>query len=62
MNNWIIVTIDFGGRKVALEEEYTTWEAACEAQEMLEEQDDSLSYLIYTQDIWMYECENGEMC
>ena len=61
MANWIVIEINFNGDKRVLDGEYATWEEACEVQEAMEWLHDENSYLIYTNDEWMYEMENGRV-
>ena len=59
MMNWIVIEVDFEGAKRPLDGEYATYEEACEVQEAMEWLHDENSYLIYTNDEWVYECENN---
>ena len=59
MNKYVVIEIKFDGSKRMLDGEYDTWEEACEVQEAMEWLHDENSYLIYTNDEWMYEVENG---
>lgn len=59
MEKWIVIEINFDGKKRALDGEYTAYEEACEVQEAMEWLHDENSYLIYTNDQWVYECENS---
>ncbi len=59
MMNWIVIEINADGEKRALDGEYTNYEDACEVQEAMEWLHDENSYLIYTNDEWVYECENN---
>lgn len=59
MMNWIVIEINADGEKRALDGEYANYEEACEVQEAMEWLHDENSYLIYTNDEWVYECENN---
>lgn len=61
MNKYVVVEIKFDGSKRMLNGEYATRKEACEVQEAMEWIHDENSYLIYTNDEWMYECENGRV-
>ena len=59
MNKYVVIEINAEGEKRMLDGEYDTWEEACEVQEAMEWLHDENSYLIFTNDEWMYEVENG---
>ena len=59
MSKWVVVEVKFDGSKRVLEGEYSTWAEACEVQEAMEWLHDENSYLVFTNDEWMYEVENG---
>ena len=59
MNAYIISAIDNNGIKTAMDMECTTWENACILQEALENACDEFAYLIYSNDQWVQECEQG---
>lgn len=59
MMNWIVIEINADGEKRVLDGEYTNYEDACEVQEAMEWLHDENSYLIYTNEEWVYECENN---
>lgn len=59
MSKYVVVEINFEGAKRLLDGEYATWDEACEVQEAMEWLYDENSYLIYTLDQWVYECENS---
>lgn len=61
MNNYVVIEINDKGEKRMLDGEYATWEEACEVQEAMEWLHDENGYLIYTNDEWMYEVENGNV-
>ena len=54
---WIIIRIGSAGVKTAGGEEYKTYETACMMQEILERQNPYTSFLIYTTEEWIHECE-----
>ena len=56
---WMLIEIKNNGEKVALPHEYDTYDEACEVQEMKEDLNPWNGYLIYTDDEWVYEMENG---
>ena len=59
MSNYIVIEINFEGQTRVLEGEYPTWEEACEVQEAMEWLHGENSYLITTQDAWMYDHETA---
>ena len=59
MSNYIVIEISFEGKIRALEGDYSTWEEACEVQEAMEWLHGENSYLITTQDAWMYDHETA---
>ena len=59
MMNWIVIEINADGEKRVLDGEYANYEEACEVQEAMEWLHDENSYLIYTNEEWVYECENN---
>lgn len=61
MSKWIIVEVHTNGKKVALPTEYDKYEDACTEQEIFEDVNPHKAYLIYTNDEWMYEVENGRV-
>ena len=58
MRNWMVIEVSFEGAKRALEGLYTH-EEACEVQEAMEWLHDENSYLLYTAEEWVCECENS---
>ncbi len=58
MNKYVVVEVNFNGDKRVLNGEYTYAEA-CEVQEAMEWLHDENSYMIYSNDEWVYEVENG---
>ena len=61
MNAYMIIAIADNGTKTPVDMEFTTWDAACTLQEILEEVAPEFGYLIFTADEWMYEVENGNV-
>jgi hypothetical protein len=61
MSKWVVVEVKFDGSKRVLDGEYDIWDDACEVQEAMEWLHDENSYLIYTNNEWMYEVENGRV-
>ena len=59
MSKWVVVEVKFDGSKRVLAGEYGTWAEACVVQEAMEWLHDENSYLVFTNDEWMYEVENG---
>ena len=59
MSKWVVVEVKDDGSKQALDGEYDIWDDACEVQEAMEWIHDENCYLIYSADLWVYECENG---
>ena len=55
---YVVIEIDFDGNKRILDGMYT-YDDACEVQESMEWLHDENSYLIYSADEWVYECENS---
>ena len=56
MANYMVIEVKFNGEKRALEGMYT-YEEACEVQEAMEILHGENSYLIYSYDQWMLDCE-----
>ena len=61
MSKWILVRIESNGEKVALPKEYDSYDDACAMQEFLDDANPYNAHLIYTNDEWMYEVENGNV-
>ena len=59
MSKWILVKIDENGNKIALPKEYDSYKDACTVQEFLDDANPYNAHLIYKNDEWMYEVENG---
>lgn len=59
MSKWIVIEVKDDGSQRALDGLYDEWADACEVQEAMEWIHDENSYLIYSADSWVYECENG---
>ena len=57
MTSYIVIEIKDNGAKRMLDGEYTNYSDACEVQEAMEWLHDENSYLIYTLNQWVYECE-----
>lgn len=55
---YVVIEIDFDGNKRILDGMYT-YDDACEVQESMEWLHDENSYLIYSADEWVCECENS---
>lgn len=56
MINSMVIEVKFNGEKRVLEGMYT-YEEACEVQEAMEILHSENSYLIYSYDQWMLDCE-----
>lgn len=59
MNKWIVIEIKADGSKRIVGREYDTYADACEVQEAMEWIHTDKSYLIFTVDEWIVECENA---
>lgn len=56
MINYMVIEVKFNGEQRALEGMYT-YDEACEVQEAMEILHSENSYLIYSYDQWMLDCE-----
>ena len=59
MSKYVVIETRFDGSKRMLTGEYDTYMEAVEVQSAMEWLHDENTYLIYTNDEWVYECENG---
>lgn len=61
MNAYIIIAIEDNGTKNPVDMEFAEYDNACIMQEILETLCPECGFLIYTNDEWMYEVENGNV-
>ena len=59
MMNYLLIEVAPDGTKTPSIFEYATYDAACAMQEINETLYPEYSYLVYTVDEWVYECENN---